>query len=97
MLDMYVSPNVADLVQEIRHRAIIQFFNPYLSVKMTQMARTFNTTPAILENEIRGLILSGKLQARIDSHQMVWPTYTQNTISIVLIGQIMDRLIHMNI
>ncbi|KAH9192666.1 hypothetical protein AeNC1_005366 [Aphanomyces euteiches] len=71
LLDLYLSSHVVDLVKEIRHRAIVQYFNPYLSVDMKLMAVAFNTTPALLEEELRELILAKKLQARIDSHNMV--------------------------
>ncbi|KAF0687311.1 Aste57867_20921 [Aphanomyces stellatus] len=71
LLDLYLSTHVADLVKEIRHRAIVQYFNPYLSVDMKLMATAFNTTPVLLEDELRELILANKLLARIDSHNMI--------------------------
>jgi COP9 signalosome complex subunit 1 len=35
------------------------------------MASSFNTTVASLEDELMSLILDGKIQARIDSHNKV--------------------------
>ena len=35
------------------------------------MATSFNTTVASLEDELMSLILDGKIQARIDSHNKV--------------------------
>ncbi|KDO34257.1 hypothetical protein SPRG_19085 [Saprolegnia parasitica CBS 223.65] len=70
-LDMNLSSHVGELAKEIRHRAIVQYFFPYLSVDMREMADAFNTTPESLEDELRDLILRGKIHARIDSHNMV--------------------------
>ena len=36
------------------------------------MASSFNTTLGALEDELMTLILEGKIQARIDSHNKVW-------------------------
>ncbi|OQR92082.1 COP9 signalosome complex subunit 1 [Achlya hypogyna] len=71
LLDLNLSSHVEALAKEIRHRAIVQYFYPYLSVDMGVMAEAFNTTPAGLEDELRDLILRGKIHARIDSHNMV--------------------------
>ncbi|ETW05990.1 hypothetical protein H310_03609 [Aphanomyces invadans] len=70
-LDMYVAPHVVDLVKEIRHRAIAQYFHPYLSVDLNVMAVAFNTPVGVLEVELGELIVANKLQARIDSHNQV--------------------------
>lgn len=70
-LDMYLCSNVDALCQEIRHRGIIQYFYPYLSVDLQQMAQTFNTEMPVLEAEICELIAADKLHARMDSYEKV--------------------------
>ena len=50
-----------------------KYFSPYQSADMSKMATAFNTTVAQLENELMQLILDGKISARIDSHNKVWP------------------------
>lgn len=71
LLDMYIAPHVNALYTQIRNRALIQYFSPYLSADMRNMATAFNRTVIALENEIMQLILDGQIQARIDSHNKI--------------------------
>ena len=71
LLDMYIAPHVNTLYAQIRNRALIQYFSPYLSADMRKMAAAFNTTVLALEDELMQLILDGQIQARIDSHNKV--------------------------
>jgi len=68
---MYIAPHVNALYAQIRNRALIQYFSPYLSADMRKMAAAFNTTVLALEDELMQLILDGQIQARIDSHNKV--------------------------
>lgn len=68
MLDIYLAPHVRTLYSQIRSRGLIQYFAPYASADMSLMAQSFNTSIQQLENELMNLILSGQIQARIDSH-----------------------------
>ncbi|RLN10639.1 hypothetical protein BBJ28_00005218 [Nothophytophthora sp. Chile5] len=70
-LDIYLCEHVDQLCKEIRSRGIIQYFYPYLSVDLHQMARTFNTPTPSLEKEICELIDADRLHARMDSYQKV--------------------------
>ena len=72
LLDMYIAPHVNALYTQIRNRALIQYFSPYLSADMRKMAAAFNTTVLALEDELMQLILDGQIQARIDSHNKVY-------------------------
>lgn len=71
LLDMYIAPHVHALYTQIRNRALIQYFSPYLSADMHKMADAFNRTVPALENELMQLILEGQIQARIDSHNKI--------------------------
>jgi COP9 signalosome complex subunit 1 len=71
LLDMYIAPHVNTLYTQIRNRALIQYFSPYLSADMREMAKAFNRSVQALENEIMQLILEGQIQARIDSHNKI--------------------------
>lgn len=71
LLDMYIAPHVNALYMQIRNRALIQYFSPYLSADMHKMAIAFNRTVLALENEVMQLILEGQIQARIDSHNKI--------------------------
>lgn len=71
LLDMYIAPHVHALYTQIRNRALIQYFSPYLSADMHKMADAFNRSVPALENELMQLILDGQIQARIDSHNKI--------------------------
>ncbi|XP_070415731.1 COP9 signalosome complex subunit 1 isoform X3 [Equus przewalskii] len=71
LLDMYLAPHVRTLYTQIRNRALIQYFSPYVSADMRKMAMAFNTTVAALEDELTQLILEGLINARIDSHSKI--------------------------
>ena len=44
LLDIYLAPHVSTLYGQIRNRAWIQYFSPYISADMNRMASAFNTT-----------------------------------------------------
>lgn len=71
LLDMYIAPHVNALYTQIRNRALIQYFSPYLSADMRKMATAFNRSVPALEDELMQLILDGQIQARIDSHNKI--------------------------
>lgn len=71
LLDMYIAPHVNTLYSQIRNRALIQYFSPYLSADMRKMASALNTSVHALEDELMQLILDGQIQARIDSHNKI--------------------------
>lgn len=71
LLDMYLAPHISALYTQIRNRALIQYFSPYLSADMVKMASAFNRNVSELENEVMQLILEGQIQARIDSHNKI--------------------------
>lgn len=71
LLDIYLAPHVNKLYTQIRNRALIQYFSPYMSADMRKMSEAFNCTVSELENEIMHLILDGQIQARIDSHNKI--------------------------
>ncbi|KAF7992614.1 hypothetical protein HCN44_004958 [Aphidius gifuensis] len=71
LLDMYIAPHVNVLYTQIRNRALIQYFGPYLSADMRKMAVAFNRSVPALEDELMQLILDGQIQARIDSHNKI--------------------------
>ncbi|KAH7474632.1 hypothetical protein PRIC1_013236 [Phytophthora ramorum] len=77
-LDLYLCEHVEKLCKEIRSRGIIQYFYPYLSVDLHQMAHTFNTPTVNLEKEICELIAAERLHARMDSYQKVLYAYHPN-------------------
>lgn len=71
LLDVYLAPHINTLYMQIRNRALIQYFSPYLSADMHKMAAAFNRSVPALEDELMQLILDGQIQARIDSHNKI--------------------------
>ncbi|KAJ3192693.1 COP9 signalosome complex subunit 1 [Irineochytrium annulatum] len=71
LLDMYLHVHVDQICKDIRQRALIQYFGPFISVDIKKMAAAFNTTVAELEPELAQLIIGNHIQARIDSHNKV--------------------------
>merc|ERR1712137_230720 len=70
-IDLYMHSHFAYLFREIRNRALIQYFSPYLSVSIRTMAEVFHCEIPALEMELSKLIMDGKVNARIDSHNKV--------------------------
>ncbi|CEG44807.1 cop9 signalosome complex subunit 1-like [Plasmopara halstedii] len=77
-LDLHLFEHVESLCKEIRSRGIIQYFYPYLSVDLHQMAHTFNTPTPDLETEVCALIAAERLHARMDSYEKVLYAYHPN-------------------
>ena len=68
LFDIHLHDLVSPLYKKIRERALVQYFTPYKSVDLKPMSEAFGTTIKELEVELGGLILSGSISARIDSH-----------------------------
>ncbi|XP_078445627.1 COP9 signalosome complex subunit 1 isoform X2 [Wolffia australiana] len=71
MLDIHLHDHVETLYSEIRHRAIIQYTHPFISVDLSIMAGAFKTSVSGLEKELEELITQNQIQARIDSHNKI--------------------------
>lgn len=71
-LDLYLSFHTDKLLQKIRLKALLQYTIPYKTVDMRKMAEQFKCKSVnSLEDELIPLILSGEINARIDSHNLV--------------------------
>ncbi|XAR63100.1 hypothetical protein NMG60_11022924 [Bertholletia excelsa] len=71
LLDIHLHDHVEKLYDEIRHKALIQYTLPFVSVDLRMMASAFKTSIAGLEKELEALITDNQIQARIDSHNKV--------------------------
>lgn len=60
-----------NLYDNIRKKALVQYFSPFLTVDMNKMAQSFGTNVPKLERELAKLITENHIQARIDSHKKV--------------------------
>ncbi|CAM8912972.1 unnamed protein product [Rhodiola kirilowii] len=71
LLDIHLHDHVETLYDRIRHKAIIQYTHPFVSVDLRMMANAFKTTVGGLEKELEALITDNQIQARIDSHNKI--------------------------
>jgi len=63
-LDIHLHDHMAALYSQIRHRALIQYTTPFISVDLPTMARAFNTSVPDLEKELASLIMENQVQVR---------------------------------
>jgi len=70
-LDLHLHDHASQLYEDIRSRALIQYFSPFVTVDMRLMASAFGATVEALEKELAGLIMSKQIHARIDSQNKV--------------------------
>ncbi|KAK9749345.1 hypothetical protein RND81_02G119500 [Saponaria officinalis] len=71
LLDIHLHDHVETLYKEIRHKALIQYTLPFVSVDLNMMADAFKTSVSGLQKELEALITNTQIQARIDSHNKI--------------------------
>ncbi|KAI3957212.1 hypothetical protein MKW98_012087 [Papaver atlanticum] len=71
LLDIHLHDHVETLYSQIRHKALIQYTHPFVSVDLRMMADAFKTDVSGLEKELEALITDNQIQARIDSHNKI--------------------------
>ncbi|CAG8499511.1 1130_t:CDS:2 [Paraglomus brasilianum] len=85
LLDIHLHNHVQTLYDNIRKKALVQYFSPFLTVDMNKMARSFSTNVPALEKELAKLITTGHIQARIDSHNKILCAKQQDQRSNIFI------------
>ncbi|KNA13579.1 hypothetical protein SOVF_115340 [Spinacia oleracea] len=71
LLDIHLHDHVETLYKDIRHKALIQYTLPFVSVDLNMMANAFKTSVSGLQKELEALITDNQIQARIDSHNKI--------------------------
>ena len=71
LLDLHLHDHVEQLYADIRSKALVQYFSPFVTVDMRLMASAFNVGVDGLEQELAKLIMAGQIKARIDSQAKV--------------------------
>ncbi|KAG8073169.1 hypothetical protein GUJ93_ZPchr0006g46247 [Zizania palustris] len=66
LLDIHLHEHVETLYMDIRHKAIIQYTLPFISVDLNTMAAAFKTSVSMLEKELAALITENKIQVLLD-------------------------------
>jgi len=71
LMDIHLHDHVAQLYTDVRSKALVQYFSPFVTVDMKLMANAFNVDVDALEKELAKLIMAGDIAARIDSQNKV--------------------------
>lgn len=71
LLDVYLAPHVTNIINLIKNRALVLYFQPFASIRMERMSQAFGWTVEQLEEAVVGLIQSGEIQARVDKQNKV--------------------------
>ena len=69
--DFYLHDHIDHLITSIRQRALVNYTKPFSTLHLKNMATSFNTSVAGIENECKELITKGMISARIDSHNKI--------------------------
>jgi COP9 signalosome complex subunit 1 len=69
--DLFFGPKLPKLMKEIRKKALIQYVTPYKVIDLREIAKAFDISVEKIESEIAELIVTKKIQAKIDSHSKV--------------------------
>lgn len=64
LLDIHLHDHVETLYDQIRHKALIQYTHPFVSVDLRMMANAFKTSVSGLEKELEALITDNQIQVR---------------------------------
>jgi COP9 signalosome complex subunit 1 len=71
LLDIYLHQHVEIIIRNIRKKALVQYFSPFLSVDMNKMASSFNISLPSLQIELAQLITEKQIYGKIDSHNKI--------------------------
>lgn len=67
LLNPWLAPHAADLAQKIRTRALVQYLEPFASVRVAAMADAFATSEDDMMRELCTLAEQGTVDVRIDA------------------------------
>lgn len=70
-LDLHLGNHIANITNMIRSRALVQYFQPFASIKLERMSTAFGWTVEELERQVVALIQAGEIQARVDRQNKV--------------------------
>lgn len=73
LLDIHLHDHVERLYDQIRHKALIQYTHPFLSVDIRMMANAFKKDVAGLEKELEVLIADNQIQVCLGLLRFCFP------------------------
>lgn len=95
LLDIHLHDHVETLYSQIRHKAIIQYTHPFISVDLHTMAGAFKTTVSGLEKELEALITDNQIQVWSQiSHlvNVIWYEILIQTMQVSLMRNFLSIL-----
>jgi COP9 signalosome complex subunit 1 len=70
-LDPLLGPHVANLMAQIRARAVVLYFQPFATIRLERMSTAFGWTVEDTEREVVALIQRGDILGRVDSQNKI--------------------------
>lgn len=80
-IDLHLSAHVTNLMNLIRSRALVLYFQPFASIKLESLSTAFGWTVEYLEQQVVSLIQAGEIQARVDKQNKVCVLITWRCMS----------------
>ena len=77
--DLYLHDRAEALLKRIRRRALCQYAQPFLRLRMSSMAETFGMSEDELRDELEALIIAGHMKARMDTCEGILLAQVQST------------------
>ena len=66
-----LGPHVANLMAQIRARAVVLYFQPFATIRLQRMSAAFGWTVEDTEREVVALIQRGDIHGRVDSQNKI--------------------------
>ncbi|KAM5536787.1 hypothetical protein V8D89_009505 [Ganoderma adspersum] len=70
-LDVHIASHVLSLTNLIRSKALVQYFQPFSSIRLERMSQAFGWSVGELEQQVVQLIQSGEIKARVDRQNKI--------------------------
>lgn len=70
-IDVHLTSHVTHLMESIKNRAVVLYFQPFSSIRLDRMSQAFGWTVNEVELQVVTLIQSGHIQGRVDSQNKV--------------------------
>ncbi|KAF8915348.1 G protein pathway suppressor 1 [Mucidula mucida] len=70
-IDVHLTSHVTHLMEKIKNRAVVLYFQPFSSIRLDRMSQAFGWTVNEVEMQVVTLIQSGNIQGRVDSQNKI--------------------------
>jgi len=91
LLDYHLHKVADGLMNAIRGKALVQYFEPFSSMNLSRMARDFGVSLSDIEEELRKAILSGEVKGKIDLANHTLHAYRDVTDRHTILKRIVEE------